>query len=133
MAGVKIFMTDRVPLKTVVEIKPQSPAIQTEPSKIESRSDGYMEDVDYHRMADFLEISYDDRKDRTMAERLSYLTDWAKELTGSDDRMQIMTAIKDLKSRLGIQIEGKEAIKKLYQWTRLDQNRKRIEKEMELI
>jgi hypothetical protein len=93
----------------------------------------YMDDIDYHRVAEFLEVNNEDRKDFKLAEKIGYLYDWAKEETGSDDRIKRLEAIKGLQKRLGIQQTGKETIKKLYQYTRLDQDRRRIEKEMELI
>jgi hypothetical protein len=92
-----------------------------------------MDQPDYHRVADFMEVTYDERKDEKLAQKIGYLYDWAKETTGSDDRIKRLEAIKGLQKRLGIWQTGKETIKKLYQYTRLDQDRKRIEKEMGLI
>jgi hypothetical protein len=93
----------------------------------------YMDDIDYHRVAEFLEVNNEDRKDFKLAEKIGYLYDWAKEETGSDDRIKRLEAIKGLQKRLGIWQTGKETIKKLYQYVRLDQDRRRIEKEMGLI
>jgi hypothetical protein len=93
----------------------------------------YMDDVEYHRVSEFLEVNNEERKDFKLAEKIGYLYDWAKEETGSEDRIKRLEAIKGLQKRLGIWQTGKETIKKLYQYVRLDQDRKRIEKEMGLI
>lgn len=126
---------DRVPLAIdkVPEPTPaENEAAQTEPAKREPPL-GFMDDLEYHRVADWFEISFEDRNDQNIAERLSFLYDWAKDVTNSDDRMERLAAIKNIKSSLGMNTKGKEALKKLYQWARLDQSRRKIEKEMELI
>ncbi|SRR5258708_1152240 len=92
---------------------------------------GYMDDMEYHRVADALEIGYDDRRASNMAEKLSYLYDWAKDITSSDDRISRIEAIRNLQKTLGIQGTGPETIKKLFQYERLDQNRRQIERRME--
>lgn len=93
----------------------------------------YMDDLNYHRMADMFDLSYEDRKDDSIAEKFSFLADWAKEHSKSEDRLDQYLAIKDLTRSLGYQSTGKDLIKKLYQWTRLDQDRRQVEKKMELI
>lgn len=96
----------------------------------------YMDDPEYHRMADWFDIDYDTRKNPHIAEKLSYLFDWGKEITGAKDRVTIMVHMKQLASQLGIKnpfTTGDQTIKKLYQYARLDQDRRRIEKEMELV
>ena len=93
----------------------------------------YMDDVEYHRVADFLDVGYEDRKDVRVAQKLSYLYDWAKETTKSDDRIKRLEAVKDLQKRLGLPQTGPETIKKLYQYARLDQQRRKLEGEMELM
>jgi len=94
---------------------------------------GFMDDINYHRMSDLLEVSYEDRRDHHLAEKISFLTDWAKEQTKSDDRMTQYMAIKQLTNGLGYQIKGKELLIKLYHWTKLDLNRRKIEQAMELL
>lgn len=94
---------------------------------------GFMDNIDYHRVADGLDVSYEDRKSPTIATKLSFLYDWAKEVTKSDDRITRLEAIKGLQKRLGIPGRGIDTIKKLYQWARLDQDRQRIEREQQLI
>jgi len=122
---------DRVPL---VETKDKS-VEETKP--LEAKTfDGklnFLDDLEYHRFADNFDLSYDDRKNPHLANELSFLADWAKLQTKSDKRIDHIMAIKQLTRNLGISHTGKDLIKKLYQWTRLDGQRKDIEKEMETI
>lgn len=94
---------------------------------------GPLDDINYHRMADTLDVSYDDRKLPHMQEKIAFLTDWAKQETKSDDRLTQALAIKDLCRRLGFNLTGKEMITKLHRWTYLDLQRKRIEMQQSLL
>ena len=128
------FYMDRVPLEQVVDKAPppeENKAVQQEPERIEQM--GFQDDPDYHRTADALEISYDDRKDSRVAEKVQYLMEWAKESSGKEDRVEQLLALKQLQKMLGFTEKGLISIKKLYQWTRLDSQRRRIEKQMEII
>lgn len=125
--------------KEIKDMKPEPVAekpVSEVPAKFgenDVKTTNYMDDADYHRVADFLEVTYDERKDVKLAEKMAYLYDWAKTETGSEDRIKRLEAIKGLQKRLGISQTGKETIKKLFQYTRLDQDRKRIEAEMGLL
>jgi hypothetical protein len=128
-------MADTQVEPTKIDLKAE-PVPITEPEKFGAnnvQNVNYMDQPDYHRVAEFLDIGYEDRKDEKMAQKLSVLYDWAKEETGSDDRIKRLEAIKGLQKRLGIWQTGKETIKQLYQYVRLDQDRKRIEREMGLV
>ncbi len=92
---------------------------------------GFMDDINYHRLSDSFDIPYEVRKDPDVASKMGYLSDWAKGQTKSDDRLQQIIAIKQLAKSLGLQYTGKSLVTKLYQWARLDQDRKRIEMKME--
>src|SRR5258708_7249639 len=94
---------------------------------------GPMDDINYHRMADALDIGYDDRKVPHIQEKIAFLSDWAKQETKSDDRLTQQLAIKDLCKRLGLNITGKEMVTKLYKWSYLDLQRRRIELQQQLI
>jgi hypothetical protein len=126
-------MADIDPVKIDIKVEPTT---ITEPEKFGNqnvKTTDYMDDIDYHRVAEFLEVNNEERKDFKLAEKIGYLYDWAKEETGSDDRIKRLEAIKGLQKRLGIWQTGKETIKQLYRYVRLDQDRKRIEKEQSLI
>jgi len=134
MEHIGFFMlNDRVPLKTddVPASAEENKAVQTEPTNIGQM--GFQDDPEYHRTADALEVSYDDRKDPKVVERIQYLLDWAREFSGKEDRLDQVLAIKELRRSLGWTEIGLTSIKKLYQWTRLDSKRRTLEKEMELI
>lgn len=92
-----------------------------------------LDDINYHRMADTLDVSYEDRKISHIQEKIAFLTDWAKQETKSDDRLTQALAIKDLCKRLGFNLTGKEMITKLHKWTYLDLARKRIELQQSLL
>lgn len=127
-------LPDRVPLSKV-ETGPsaQEPPPVADPELARKGDMGYMDDLEYHRVADFLEIGYEERKISGMAEKLSYLYDWAKEATKSDDRIVRLEAIRTLQRSLGIQGKGAETIGRLWQYARLDQHRRKIEREMSLL
>lgn len=118
-----------VPVETPESIEASKPLVES----ARKGELGYMDDIEYHRIADSLDISYEDRQVATVATKLSFLYDWAKETTKSDDRITRIEAIRGLQRSLGIQGKGLETIKKLYQYARLDQDRRRIEREMSVI
>lgn len=93
----------------------------------------YLDDISYHRMADFLGISPNDRRDSYLAERISLLTDWAKIESKSKDILDQKIVIKGLIRNLGYQYQGRQLILNLYKWIRLDIDKKRIEKEMSIL
>jgi len=121
---------DRVPLKESAEKQPE--AKPEEPS-VFSETSGHMDDLEFHRVADWFDIQYPDRTDAKIAEQITELRKWAMEKTGSKDRVDQMSAIHELKKGLGLTIKGEDLVKKLYRYIRLDADRKRIEKEMELL
>lgn len=92
-----------------------------------------LDDINYHRMADTLDIDYSDRKIPHIQEKIAFLTDWAKAETKSDDRLTQALAIKDLCKRLGLNLTGKEMVTKLHKWAYLDLARRRIELQQQLI
>jgi len=124
-------MADRVPIQEAQTKQPVSEPV--EHAGVWEGTLGHMDYPDFHRMSEFYDIGFDDRKDQNLAEKVSFLTEWAKEITGSDDRLQHQTAIKNIIDNLGYSMKGKELVTKLYKWTRLDQDRRKIEKEMNLI
>lgn len=126
-------MDDRVPVRAVVENSEATEAQKPLEEKDRGSELGYLDDLEYHRVSDMLDISYDDRKDQRLAEKVSFLIDWARDITKTTDRTTNLLEIKDLARRLGITHKGVDLVKKLWQWTKLDVRRKFIEKEMEVI
>lgn len=126
-------MPDRVPLvEDNVPLVEDKPAKEVKP-KVQDEALTYMDDIEYHRVADHFNVDYETRKSPDMAQKLSYLYDWAGDETKGGDRLSRLEALKSLSDRLGLQIVGKELILKLYQYTRLASDKKRIEREMALI
>lgn len=118
------------------EPTPETPVEQevVEPeSKKEESKVSFLDNMDYHRMADFYDLSLEERRDQNTAEKLSFMTDWAKEHTKSDERIAHQEALQELKKRLGWTEKGKELIIKLYKYLRLDAQRVRLEREMALL
>jgi len=108
--------------------------LKKEDVRIEEVGDSYKYNPDYHKFADFLGVDAELRSDHDLAQKIATIYDWGKEnLHGNGDRVDVSMAIKNLKSFLGTNLQGEELVKKLYQWVRLDRDRRRIEKEMELL
>lgn len=122
--------SDRVPYKPDTTPE-QEIASHPQASKVFSGRVSYMDDVNYHRMANYFDISYDDRRDLRVAEKLSYLTDWAIS-HGAKDEIDAMSILKNTTHELGLSIKGQDLIKKLYEFARLDTQKERINKEIEL-
>ena len=95
--------------------------------------DAYKYNPEFHRFSEFLGVDRDERVENVTANQISIIYDWGKEVVGKDDRVEVSMAIKQLIDRLGIKYLGKELVKKLYQYIRLDTSRKSIEKEISLL
>ena len=124
-------LPDRVPLEQVIDKIKFEDLPKNSEGPAESQL-GYMDDLEYHRTADALDVSYDERKEHDLAEKISWLIEWAKEKTGSDRRVDQLWAIKSLTKQLGWTYKGVDLIKKLYRFTRLDARRENIEKAMQV-
>lgn len=94
---------------------------------------GYMDDLNYHQMAEFFEVAGEDRRDSGIVDKINFLQGWAETQTKSKDTSTQRLALKNLARDLGYPQTGSTLVRKLYQWTRLDQDRKRIDKEMEVL
>jgi hypothetical protein len=93
----------------------------------------YMDDLEYHQVADWMGIGYEERKDPKLAEKLSFLYDWAKEKTGSSDRIDRLEAIRAIQKQMGVNNLSKDTIKKMYMYVRLDKQRQKVEQEMKTL
>jgi len=99
----------------------------------EVSSDNYRFDPDYNHFADFLGVETGDRGNYDLASKIDLIYQWGERQGRSQDRVDVSLAIKNLKDYLGLNVTGKTLVNKLYQWVRLDQDRRRAEKEMKLI
>lgn len=121
---------DRVPYKPdtssseVASRSPQSPSVG-------GGNVSYMDDMKYHKMANFFDISYDDRRDLRVAEKLSFLTDWAMR-RGAKDEIDALGILKGTIRELGLSVKGNDLVKKLYEFSRLENQRQKIDSEINL-
>lgn len=63
---------------------------------------------------------------------LNEVVAWAKEASKSDDRIDVLMAIRWLEGRLGAPRIGRSRLDHIYQWIRLDQVEHRANKEKKL-
>lgn len=92
----------------------------------------YMDDLKYHKLANFFELSYDERRDPDVAGKLSFLREWGGEMSSSKDHVAILQELKKSIRGLGITHKGQDLIKRLYMYARLDSQRSRLDREMRL-
>ena len=92
----------------------------------------YMDDINYHRTAHYFDLSLEERKNVRVAEKLSFLTDWAMAKLGSKNHVEALSELKRMTMQLGLTDKGDSLIKKLYEFARLDVQKQKIDKELEL-
>ena len=117
---------DRTPFKPDFE-----PELQPQVREV-SRNQGmsWLDFSGYHKMSDFLGLNDAERRAPKIAEQVSYLTDWAQEVTGKKDEASQMRAINQLKRDLGTTYKGLDLITILYRYARLDEQKRSVEGEM---
>lgn len=101
------------------------------PSETLVKPTDYDNDVAALRLLDVFEVPMDQRRDRELLDKLNYIYAWAAEKNKSDDSVDVMTYLRDLEGRLGTSLRG-DRIDSLYRWIKLDNERRRIEKEQTL-
>lgn len=107
--------------------------VEQEKVATERPPDDYKYNPEFHRFSEFLGVDRDERVENKIANQISVIYDWGKEVVGKDDRVEVSMAIKQLIDNLGIKYLGTDLVKRLYQYIRLDTSRKSIEKEMSLL
>lgn len=85
-----------------------------------------------YRMLDFFDVPQVDRDDLKVQEQLNLIYGWGKEQAGNDDQLAAMEKIRELEHKLGLQFRNDEKLSTLYRWIRLDNDRRRIERQMAL-
>lgn len=73
---------------------------------------------DYHKMTDFLGVDVYDRDKFEIANKVSFLADWAAE-KGAKDFDQALGQINRVKKETGSQLRGKSLVNELYHYVRL--------------
>lgn len=117
---------DRIPFKPDVE--PELTRQGVDINRIEGLT--YLDYSSYHRMCDFLKISDVDRRDPKIAEKVSYITDWAADVSKSTNEVTQMKAIKKLTRDIGESHIGLDLLDTLNRYARLDKDKRSIEEEM---
>ena len=121
-------MSDRTPFKP--DIEPELTPKGIDVNRIEGLT--YLDYSSYHRMCDFLHISDQDRRDPKIAEKISYITDWAAAVTKSNKELMHKKQIKNLIRDLGESHVGIDLLDTINRFARLDKERRNIEDEMSL-
>lgn len=93
----------------------------------------YNTDIAALRLLDYFTVPVEMRRDREVLDKLNAIYDWGAEQAKSDDSVDVMTRIKELEGRLGLTFRDDKKLDSLYQWIKLDKERRRVEKEMSLI
>lgn len=109
---------------------PEEPSTVSKDADIKpTLTDSYKYNQDYHKVADFLGVTGDDKMDEDIAGKISFLTDY----TGKSDPLDVMVAFRDMIRELGVSMQGPELVKMMYKYARLAQERKNIDKEIDLL
>lgn len=118
--------SDRVPFRPDPE-----PELVPQVREI-SRNEGmsWLDHSGYHKMSNFLGLNDAERRAPQVAEKVSYLTDWAKARTSSENESTHMKALSDLRRELGVSYKGLDLITILYRYARLDEIKRNVEGEM---
>lgn len=77
-------------------------------------------DQRYRRMVDFLSLESVDLEEPHVPEKIMFLYDWAEKKTMGGDLQDVLNKLTFLKKDIGTTLRGKELLKDLYKWTRLD-------------
>ncbi len=140
-----VTMPDRVPLEQAVDsvspevkIAEEAKATKVPEYMAISEEDALLMNSDFRRLTDFLGMDSDTARENM--DELLFLLDWGKEKAKSEDSVEAVYALKNLKDSIGFKEDGKTALSKLYSYIRLSDEQgklfdriKRIKKERELL
>ena len=77
-------------------------------------------DPRYRKLVDFLSLDSVDLEEQHVPEKIMFLYDWAEKKTMGGDLQDVLVKLNSLKKDIGTTLRGKELLKDLYKWTRLD-------------
>lgn len=92
----------------------------------------YLSDTNYLKMSSFLGLSQREREDVRIANKVSFLSDWASKLGKTVDETKKREILKQVKQDLGVTYKGEDLIYYLYRYARLDDQKLSLEGEMSL-
>lgn len=111
---------DRVPLTQSMDQPAQAgPIAPTNRVTNVGGGDAYKFDKDYHRMADLLALSYDERMDYTTAQKVSFIRDSIKTANEDEAILKLQHYVREL----GTTYRGNDLVKQLYQQMRIKDQR----------
>ena len=87
--------------------------------------DIYKYNPEYHRFADLMGVSRDDRDKIEVAKKLALIYDWAAYDTGKNDFESISQRVDKLRKEEGVSFSGKELTSFIYQKIRIHMDRVR--------
>jgi hypothetical protein len=127
-------LPDRVPLSEVIDKDPApvEAKVDSGPSSPDVFSDTQA-NPDYRKLADFMDLTVGERRDHSVAEKLSFLYNWGMDQEGVIEGIDALLAVKGLVRGLGYREKGLGLVNKLYKYARLSNESKRLSKEMELL
>lgn len=134
-AQIAAQVAQRIPREAPAQDQP-APAVQEALKKAEQtieKPTNYNNDVAALRLLDYFQVPSNQRRDREVLDRLNLIYKWAEEQAKSADSVDVMTRIRELEGRLGLTFRNDEKLNSIYRWIKLDNERRRVEKEMALI
>lgn len=115
--------------QTTTQIQEAARATTQKVEPVFGQADAFKYNPEYNQMADFLGLDGEERHNIEWANKINFIREFTKESDETNARVKI----KEMMRSLGINTKGKELIKTLYQYSRLAQEREKIDKEISLI
>lgn len=134
-ATIAAQVAQRIPQEAPAKDQP-APAVQEALKQAEQtieKPTNYNNDVAALRLLDYFQVPVNQRRDREVLDRLNLIYKWAEEQAKSTDSVDVMTRLRELEGRLGLTFRNDEKLNSLYRWVKLDNERRRVEKEMALV
>lgn len=114
----------KVTIEVVSKQEPNEPKAEF-PRK--DTGNDYKYNLEYHRFCDDLGVDIYKRDDIEIAQKASFIYDWAKTKLNNEDGSLISSAIHDVTQKLGVQGQrGETLINYLFQYLRLEMDSERI-------
>lgn len=123
--------TDRVPYKEDAP-EEKKPVVAKQTDDVFEKASSFMDSTQYHKIAEFFDIAYEERRDSALFDKMNVIREWAAQQGKSSDPADILLEVDALRKKLGLQMKGKDLATRLHRYIRLSMDRDRLEKEMKL-
>lgn len=117
-----------LPQPTSQPVAPTEPELNTDQATL--KVDMPLEPMVGYKLADIFQINFEPT-DNVQTEKMKYVYDEASNIVSSTEYTDVAQYIRSLISMLGAQ-STKDPLHTIYQWMKLDANRKKVEQEMKL-